>query len=324
MAATALETFDLFIGGDAMPARDKARFESVDPTAGEAWAAVADAGADDVDRAVRSAHDCFTGEAWRSLSASKRGRLLMRLADAIGENAERIAAIETRDNGKLYKEMVTQLRIVPEWLYYFGGAADKMQGATIPLDRLSVLNYTLREPYGVVAVITPWNSPVFLTVMAAGPALAAGNTVVVKPSEVTPASILEVARLAVDAGFPPGALNVVTGLRDTGAALVSHPLVAKISFTGGPAGGRAVAAEGARRLIPVTLELGGKSANVVFGDADLDAAEAGRLARVFAAPPPPPRRRASSPGSSLRPARRASPARARSCTRRSTTSCSSG
>jgi aldehyde dehydrogenase (NAD+) len=179
--------------------------------------------------------------------------------------------------------MVTQLRVVPDWLRYFGGAADKMQGATIPLDRLSVLNYTLREPLGVVAAITPWNSPVFLTTMAVGPALAAGNTVVVKPSEVTSASMLEVARLATEVGFPDGALNVVPGRRVTGEALVTHPLVRKVAFTGGTATGRAVALVAAERLVPVTLELGGKSANIVFGDADLDAAGAGVLAGIFAA-----------------------------------------
>jgi aldehyde dehydrogenase (NAD+) len=179
--------------------------------------------------------------------------------------------------------MVTQLQIVPEWLYYFGGAADKMQGATIPLDRLSILNYTLREPYGVIGVITPWNSPVFLTMMSAAPALAAGNTVVVKPSEVTPGSMVEVARLAVDVGFPPGALNVVTGHRAAGEALVRHPLVSRIALTGGTETGRAVALEAARRLVPVSLELGGKSANIVCADADLDAAEAGVLAGIFAA-----------------------------------------
>jgi acyl-CoA reductase-like NAD-dependent aldehyde dehydrogenase len=279
----ALETVDLFIGGAAAPAAEERRFPSVDPTLGAPWAEVADAGAGDVDRAVRSAHDAFWSPAWRSLSAARRGRLLMRLGDAIGERAEQIAEIETRDNGKLYREMVAQLRTVPDWLYYFGGAADKLEGATIPLDRLSVLNYTLREPYGVVAVITPWNSPVFLTLMSAAPALATGNTVVVKPSEVTSASIVEVARLAVEVGFPPGALNVVTGQREAGAALVGHSLVSKIALTGGPAAGRAVAAEAARRLIPVTLELGGKSANIVFADANLDAAEAGVLAGIFAA-----------------------------------------
>jgi len=278
-----LETVDLFVEGQPTAALDGSRFPSVDPTTGAAWAAVADARAADVDRAVRNADDTFRSERWRALSASRRGRLLMRLGDAIGEHAERLAALETRDNGKLYKEMVTQLRIVPEWLYYFGGGADKLQGATIPLDRLSVLNYTVREPLGVVGVITPWNSPIFLTMMSAGPALATGNTVVVKPSEVTSASMVEVARLAVDVGFPPGALNVVTGQREAGAALVEHPLVRKLSLTGGPEAGRAVAAAAGRRLVPTTLELGGKSANIVFADASLDAAEAGVLAGIFAA-----------------------------------------
>jgi acyl-CoA reductase-like NAD-dependent aldehyde dehydrogenase len=277
------EEIDFFVAGVATPARDGARFESVDPSRGFAWANVAEASPEDVDAAVENAHDTFWSDAWRSISASKRGRLLMKLGDSIAANAEQLASVETRDNGKLYKEMVTQLRIVPDWLYYFGGAADKIQGATIPLDRLSILNYTLREPYGVVAVITPWNSPTFLTMMSVAPALAAGNTVVVKPSEVTSTSMVEVARLAIEAGFPPGALNVVTGQRVTGTALVDHPLVAKISFTGGTQSGRAVALGAANRLVPTTLELGGKSANIVFDDADLDAAEAGILAGIFAA-----------------------------------------
>src|SRR5262245_61095055 len=278
-----LESYELFIGGASVAAEDGRSFESVDPTRGAPWALVAEATPADVDRAVRSAHDAFWGQAWRALSASRRGRLLSKLGEAIAESAEHIARIETQDNGKLYKEMVTQLRIVPDWLHYFGGAADKLQGSTIPLDRLSVLNYTLREPLGVIAVITPWNSPVFLTMMAAGPALAAGNTVVVKPSEVTSASMVEVARLATEVGFPDGALNVVPGRRETGEALVAHPLVSKIALTGGTATGRAVALAAAQRLVPVTLELGGKSANIVFGDADLEAAEAGVLAGIFAA-----------------------------------------
>jgi aldehyde dehydrogenase (NAD+) len=281
--AATLESYELFIGGAPVEAEGGAQFESVDPTRGRPWALVAEATPADVDRAVRNADAAFRGSAWRSLPASRRGRLLSKLGEAIAENAERIARIETQDNGKLYKEMVTQLRLVPDWLHYFGGAADKMQGSTIPLDRLSVLNYTLREPLGVIAVITPWNSPVFLTIMAAGPALAAGNTVVVKPSEVTSASMVEVARLATEVGFPDGALNVVPGRRETGEALVTHPLVSKIALTGGTATGRAVALAAAQRLVPVTLELGGKSANIVFGDADLDAAEAGVLAGIFAA-----------------------------------------
>lgn len=280
---TLLEELDFFAGGERRPASDGARFESVDPSSGEVWARVAEATAEDVDAVVRTAHEAFFSSAWRSLPASDRGLLLFRLADAIAEDSERIGSLETRDNGKLYKEMLVQLTLVPKWIRYFAGQADKVEGATIPLDRQSILNYTVPEPLGVVAVVTPWNSPVFLTMMAAAPALAAGNTVVVKPSEVTSASMLAVAELADRVGFPPGVFNVVTGQRETGKALVEHPLVAKVSLTGGVEAGRAAGVAAMRRFAPVTLELGGKSANIVFGDASLDAAESGVLAGIFAA-----------------------------------------
>ncbi len=281
--SAALDELDLFVGGEHRPAGDGRRFETVDPTTGRTWARVAAATADDVDACVRQAHATFESDAWRSLAASERGLLLFRLADAIAEDAERIGALETRDNGKLYKEMLVQLQLVPKWIRYFAGMADKLEGTTIPLDRQSILNYTVPEPLGVVAIITPWNSPVFLTMMAAAPALAAGNTVVVKPSEVTPASMLAVAELAHRVGFPAGAFNVLTGLGDVGKTLVEHPLVAKVSLTGGVEAGRAVGVAAARRFVPVTLELGGKSANIVFEDANLDAVEAGVLAGIFAA-----------------------------------------
>jgi acyl-CoA reductase-like NAD-dependent aldehyde dehydrogenase len=259
------------------------RFESIDPTTGRPWALVADADVEDVDRAVRNARETFESVAWCGLSQSRRGRILTRFGDLIAAHADEIAAIESRENGKLFRELVAQIRLVSDWLYYFGGLADKIEGSTIPLDRTSVLNYTLREPLGVVSVITPWNSPVYISMMAAAPALAAGNTVVVKPSEVTSVSMLEVARLAIEAGLPSGALNVVTGMGQAGQALVEHPQVSMIALTGGSATGRAVAAAAARRLAHTTLELGGKSANIVFADADLDAAEAGVLAGIFAA-----------------------------------------
>jgi acyl-CoA reductase-like NAD-dependent aldehyde dehydrogenase len=207
----------------------------------------------------------------------------MRLADAIADHAEEIAEIETRDNGKIYREMVAQLRVVPDWLYYFGGLADKSEGRVIPLDRQSVLNYTMREPLGVVGIIVPWNSPTLLTVMALAPALAAGNSVVVKPSEVTSVSILRIMELSEEIGFPPGILNVVTGQREAGEALVAHPKVAKITFTGSTATGRRIAAALGARLARYTLELGGKSANIVFKDASVDAAVAGVLAGIYAA-----------------------------------------
>ena len=179
--------------------------------------------------------------------------------------------------------MRLQATIVEDFLHYFGGLADKIEGAVIPLDRQSVFNYTLREPIGVIGVITAWNSPTFLNIMAAAPALAAGNTIVIKPSEVTSASAIEIARLAIEAGIPAGVINVVTGLRETGEALVDHPLVRKISFVGSVGVGREIGARAGRRLITSTLELGGKSPNIVFGDADLDLAEVGVLAGIFAA-----------------------------------------
>jgi len=236
-----------------------------------------------VDAAVSAAEDAFESATWRALSPTRRGRLMMAWGDAIEANAERIGRIEATQNGKLLGEMVLQARIVADWLYYFGGLADKIEGRVIPLDRMSVLNYTRREPLGVVAAITPWNSPLFLTIMAIAPALAAGNTVVIKPSEVTPAGPIEAVRLAEEVGFPPGVINVITGDRTTAEALVDDPRIAKIAFTGGVAAGRAVAERAGRRLASVTLELGGKSANIVFPDANMEQAKAGLLAGIFAA-----------------------------------------
>jgi acyl-CoA reductase-like NAD-dependent aldehyde dehydrogenase len=275
--------YRLLIGGEDVPAASGATFDALNPTTGETWATHALAGAEDVDRAVRAAQAAFEDERWRGLSATRRGRLLMRLGDLIAERAEEIAAVEVAANGKLYKEMLAQLRVIPEWLYYFGGLADKVEGRVIPLDRTSVLNYTLREPLGVVGIIIPWNSPVLLTMYSLAPALAAGNTIVLKPSEHASASVLEALRLAADAGFPPGVVNVVTGEREAGEAVVDHPGVAKIAFTGSETTGKAIAAKAGSRLARVTLELGGKSPNVVFADAALDAAEAGVLAGIFAA-----------------------------------------
>lgn len=281
-SAPDLEVVQHFIDGQSTPSTASERFESINPATGAAWAVVADGSTEDVAAAVAAGRAALDGE-WGRLSASRRGRLLMRLADQIAGNADRIAELETRDNGKLVREMSGQLRAVPDWFYYYGGLADKIEGRVIPLDRTSILNYTVREPLGVVGIITPWNSPILLTAMAAAPALAAGNTVVLKPSEVTSASSVELARLAIDAGFPPGVVNVVTGGRTCGEALVAHDGVAKVVFTGSVAGGRAVASAVGARLGRVLLELGGKSANIVFADADLDAAESGLLAGIYAA-----------------------------------------
>lgn len=274
--------FQNWISGEQRAALDGRYFTSVNPTTGLDWGRFSDSSADDVDTAVRAAQAAFIGH-WGTLSPTRRGRLLMRWGDLIHAEAERVASLETQQNGKLYAEMLVQARAAQDWLYYFGGLADKVEGSVVPLDRSSVLNYTVREPLGVVAVIVPWNSPTFLTMMAIAPALAAGNTVVIKPSEVTSASAIELAKLAGDAGIPSGVINVVTGGRAVGEALVDHIGVSKIAFTGSDAAGRAIAARAGQRLVACTLELGGKSPNIVFEDADLAQAEAGVLSGIFAA-----------------------------------------
>src|SRR5881409_609210 len=272
-----------YIGGRDVAAADGRTFTGFNPTTGGAWGTFALAGAADVDRAVKAASDAYRTGPWGALSPTRRGRLLMQWGETIAEHADRIAAIETEQNGKLVAEMRAQARTVRDWLYYFGGLADKIEGAVIPLDRRSIFNYTLREPLGVVGVITPWNSPTFIAVMSLAPALAAGNTIVLKPSEITSASAIELARLAEQAGIPAGVINIVTGFRETGEALVDHPLVSKVSFTGSVGAGRAIAARAGQRLVSCMLELGGKSPNIVFDDANLEQAEAGVLAGIFAA-----------------------------------------
>lgn len=267
--------------GKSAPAISGREFETTNPTTGGTFGKFALSDASDVDLAVKAAQSAFEG--WRDLGPSERGRLLRAWGDKLAESAERIGAIETLQNGKLLSEQKVQGKSARDWLHYYAGLADKVEGAVIPVPRRSVLNYTLKEPLGVVAVIKPWNSPLSLTIQTLAPALAAGNTVVVKPSEVTPASALEAARLAQEAGIPAGVINVITGMRDAGEALVNHPGVAKISFTGSVSAGRAIAETAGRRLVSCVLELGGKSPNIVCDDADLEAAQAGVLAGIFAA-----------------------------------------
>ncbi|SDD74316.1 aldehyde dehydrogenase [Paraburkholderia lycopersici] len=271
-----------YIGGRHVAARERESFLSINPTTGREWGTFALSTAADVDDAVLAASAALKGP-WGRLSASARGRLLIAWGEKIAGHALAIATLETEQNGKLLAEMQAQAKIVKDWLFYFGGLADKVEGRVIPLERPSVLNYTLREPLGVVGVIVPWNSPTLITIMSMAPALAAGNTVVLKPSEVTSASAFELARLAEEAGIPAGVINVVTGARESGDALVTHPGVAKIIFTGSEPAGRSIAAKAGSRLAGCTLELGGKSANIVFEDARLDQAEAGVLAGIFAA-----------------------------------------
>jgi aldehyde dehydrogenase (NAD+) len=280
--SVAVREYRMLIGGEWVDAASEETFETVNPFTGRPWAVVPRAGAFDVDRAVTAAREAFP--AWRALAPVERGRLLRRLAELIAANAQRIAVVETTDNGKLIREMEGQLRGLADYYHYFAGAADKLHGETIPASSPAFLIYTLREPVGVVAAITPWNSPVLLASWKIAPALAAGCTVVCKPAEQAPASTLEFAELFAEAGFPPGVVNVVTGFGDeAGAPLVEHPGVDKVAFTGGTATGRAVMRGAASHLARVTLELGGKSPNIVFADADLDAAANGVVAGIFAA-----------------------------------------
>ena len=274
--------YRMLIGGEWTHARSGETFVTVDPYTGRPWATVPRAGAEDVDAAVRAARSAFEG--WGRTTGTERARLMRRLAELIASNAERIAVVESTDNGKLIREMEGQLRALADHYHYFAGAADKIGGDTIPADRPDVLIYTLREPVGVVAAITPWNSPVLLMSWKLAPALAAGCTVVVKPAEQAPASTLEFAELVVEAGFPPGVFNVVTGFGvDAGAPLVAHPDVDKVAFTGATSTGIEVMKGAASHLARVSLELGGKSPHIVFADADLEAAAGGVVAGVFAA-----------------------------------------
>jgi (Z)-2-((N-methylformamido)methylene)-5-hydroxybutyrolactone dehydrogenase len=278
-----LEQQRLFIAGRWVEPASREWFETLDPYTARPWALIPRANAMDVNAAVAAAKSAFRGP-WSQLTASARGALLRKLGDLIARDADELASIETRDNGKLIVEMRAQLRYLPQWYYYFGGLADKVTGAVVPVDRAGVFAYTRFEPLGVVAAITPWNSPLMLASWKIAPGLAAGNTIVLKPSEHASASSLAFARLIEEAGFPPGVVNVITGFgHEIGAALASHPDVAKVAFTGGEAGGRAVYGAAAGGLKAALLELGGKSPNIVFDDADLDAAVNGVTAGIFAA-----------------------------------------
>jgi len=259
------------IDGEWVPARDKGELEVVDPATREPIQTVARAGADDIDDAIAAARRAFP--AWAATNPSERGALLRRWADLIMAHVEELAATEARDVGKPLSGGRLNIYIAHGIIDYFAGAADKLTGVTLPTRTPDYLGYTRPEPYGVCAVLIPWNVPAVLTAANVAPALAAGNTVVLKPSEIAPLTPFALAELARQAGLPPGVLNVVTGLgADAGAALTAHPDVNHVSFVGSTATGRAVMAAAARNLVPVKLELGGKSPNVVFADADLEVA----------------------------------------------------
>jgi aldehyde dehydrogenase (NAD+) len=272
---------NLLIGGQRRPPRSGRYFESVDPADEHVIAQVAEADAADVDAAVVSAREALEGE-WGHMRAAERGHALLRLADLIRQHEDELVELESLDSGKPVTAIRRQdLPAVLDTLTYYAGWADKINGQVIPA-RTDALTYTVREPVGVVGAIVPWNFPLMIGMWKIAPALACGCTVVLKPAELTSLTALKIGGLALAAGFPPGVLNVVTGFGKTaGAALVDHPDVDKITFTGSPAVGRQILRGAAGNLKRVTLELGGKSANIIFPDADIDAAVKAAAAGIF-------------------------------------------
>jgi aldehyde dehydrogenase (NAD+) len=281
---SSLACYQMYIGGHWVDALSGEQFDSDNPFLARPWARIPRGGAIDVDLAVQAAHAAFTSGEWPSLTATRRGALLRRLGDLVTERSRALAEVEVHDNGKLFAEMSMHTAYAAQWYHYYGGLADKIEGAVLPIDKPHTFNYTRYEPLGVVAAIVPWNSPLLLVAWKLAPALAAGNTVVIKPSEYASASTLAFMKLVEEAGFPPGVVNVVTGFgAEVGVPLVEHPLVAKVAFTGSDVTGQRIYEAAARGMKRVTMELGGKSPNIVFDDAEIDNAIKGVISGIFAA-----------------------------------------
>lgn len=277
-----MQRFQCYIDGEF--GDGEARFESIDPATGRAWAEMPEARKADVDRAVEAAHKALYAGAWPKLTATQRGKLLYKLADLVTANAQKLAELETRDTGKVIRETSAQIAYVADYYRYYAGIADKIEGAHLPIDKPDMDVWLRREPIGVVAMVVPWNSQLFLSAVKIGPALAAGCTMVVKASEDGPAPLLEFAGLVHEAGFPAGVVNVITGFGPScGAGLSRHPKVDHIAFTGGPETARHVVRNSAENLASTSLELGGKSPFIVFADADLESAANAQVAGIFAA-----------------------------------------
>jgi (Z)-2-((N-methylformamido)methylene)-5-hydroxybutyrolactone dehydrogenase len=281
-----MKTYNHWINGSSVEPASGQWLDSHDPYRGTVWARIARGSRADVDQAVAAAHAAMYDGPWSRMTPSERGRILRKIADLLAEprNAQFLAEVESRDNGKILAEMNGQLRYIPEHWYYFAGLADKVEGAVLPVDKTDMLAMTYREPVGVVGALTAWNSPLMFFTIKCAPALAAGCSVVLKPSEFASASSLEMAKLMKEAGLPDGVINVVTGLGpEVGTPLVEHPDVAKITFTGSDKTGAKVYETAARTMKRVAMELGGKSPNIVFDDADLDQACVGAVGGIFGA-----------------------------------------
>ena len=277
-----VESFDNFINGAFVPPDGGPRMQTSNPFTGKAWAEVPD-DPSAVDEAVSAARRAFETGPWATMPATERSLLMQRLGELLARDAEELAEIETRDNGKIIRETSAQTAALKSYLDFFAGVTDKIHGEQLPNPSPDFLVYTEKVPVGVVGVIVPWNSPLMLLTWKLGPLLAAGCTAVVKPSDITPVTSLLLAQRSAEAGFPPGVINVVTGGAGVGAAITSHPGIDKITFTGGGATARQVARAAADNLTPTVLELGGKSPQIIFADVDPEAVTNGLLSGIFAA-----------------------------------------
>ena len=265
---TKLKEYKMFINGEWVSSDTKKTFETLNPENNKPWAIVPEASANDVDKAVQAAQKAFEGE-WSKLLPRERGKFLRAIGNKLRENAELLGKIETIDTGKLFRETKKQANYIAEYYDYYAGLADKVEGTVLPIDKPNIQAITTRIPIGVIAAIIPWNSQMLLTVTKLAPALAMGNTVVIKSSELAPAVLFEFAKLVEETGIPKGVVNVVTGFGDPcGKALTTHNLVEKVAFTGGPETARHIIRNSAENLSQVSLELGGKSPVAVFEDAD--------------------------------------------------------
>ncbi len=280
---TNLKKYKMFIGGEWVESDTKKSFKTLNPENNEAWAEVPQSSAKDVDKAVQAAQKAFEGK-WPKLFPRERAKYLKAIAEQLRENSEILGKIETIDTGKLFKETKTQANYIAEYYDYYAGLADKVEGTVLPIDKANMQVITTRVPIGVVAAIIPWNSQMLLTAVKLAPALAMGNTIVIKSSELAPATLFEFAKLIEKTGIPKGVVNVVSGFGEPcGKALTSHNLVERVAFTGGPETARNIIKNSAYNLSQVSLELGGKSPVAVFEDADQENALNGITAGIFGA-----------------------------------------
>jgi len=280
---TKIQNFKMYIDGQWVESESGKTIETLNPETNEVWATVPEANEEDVDKAVKAAHNAFNGS-WSKLHPKERSKFLRNIGNQLRENAEHLGKVETIDTGKLFKEIKSQAIYIAEYYDYYAGLADKVEGTVVPIDKPDMQVITTRIPIGVIAAIIPWNSQMLLTAVKLAPALAMGNTVVIKASELAPVTLLEFAKLVEKSGIPKGVVNVITGLGDPcGKALTTHNLVEKIAFTGGPETARHIVRNSAENLSQVSLELGGKSPVVLFNDADQENALNGIMAGIFAA-----------------------------------------